>query len=91
MIHDWEQCFRMMMVQFGDLEVYHARRYDRWNDPTNHLIECQDLWESQPKDESGPCFYSHSGRNAKILVCGGRVALDYHPLGGVVCLFRADV
>ena len=40
MIHDWEQCCRLMMVRFGDLEVYHAGRYDRQNDPTSHLIEC---------------------------------------------------
>ena len=39
----------------------------------------------------GPCFRSHSGRNADILVCGDRVAQDYHHLGGVVCLFCVDV
>ena len=39
----------------------------------------------------GPRFYSHSGRNAKILVCGSRVAQNYHHLGGVVCLFCIDV
>ena len=27
-IHDWEQCQRLMMVHFGDIEFYHARRYD---------------------------------------------------------------
>ena len=39
------------MVHFGDLEVYHAGRYDGRNDTTNHLIEFQVLWASQPKDE----------------------------------------
>ena len=39
------------MVHFGDIEVYHARRYDGRNDPTHHLIECQMLWISQPRDE----------------------------------------
>ena len=40
-----------MMVHFGDLEVYHAGRYDGWNDPTSHLIECYILWASRPRDE----------------------------------------
>ena len=40
-----------MMACFGDVEVYHAVRYDGQNDPTGHLIECQTLWASQPKDE----------------------------------------
>ena len=51
MIHDWEQCHRLMMVYFGDVEVYHARRYDGRNYPTSHLIECQMLWTSWPRDE----------------------------------------
>ena len=40
MIHGWKQCKRLMMVHFGDSEVYHAGRYDGQNDPTHHLIEC---------------------------------------------------
>ena len=51
MIHDWEQCRRLMMVHFGDLEFYHAGIYDGWNDPTGHLIECHTLWASRPRDE----------------------------------------
>ena len=51
MIHDWEQCQRLMMVHFGDIEVYHAGRYDGQNDPVSHLIECQTLWTSRPRDE----------------------------------------
>ena len=51
MIHDWEQCHRLMMVHFGDLEVYHVGRYDGKNDPTSHLIECYNLWALQPKHE----------------------------------------
>ena len=43
MIHDWEQCHRLMMVCFGDSEVYRARRYDGWNDPTGHLIKFHTL------------------------------------------------
>ena len=27
-IQNWEQCRRLMMVRFGDINVYHARRYD---------------------------------------------------------------
>ena len=51
MIHDSEQCRRLMVVLFGDLEVYHAGRYDGWNDSTGHLIECQTLWALRPRDE----------------------------------------
>ena len=39
------------MVCLGDLEVYHAGRYDGRNDPASHLMECQALWASQPKDD----------------------------------------
>ena len=46
MIHDWEQCRRLMMVCFGDSEVYHVWRYDGHNDPTNHLMEFHALWAS---------------------------------------------
>ena len=37
-IHDWEQCQRLMMVLFGDVEVYHDGRYDGQNDLSSHLI-----------------------------------------------------
>ena len=39
------------MVHFGDIEVYHARRYHGRNGPTHHLIECQLIWTSRPRDE----------------------------------------
>ena len=51
MIHDWEQCHQLMMVRFGDIEVYHAGRYEGRNDPTSHLIGCQTLWTSRIIDE----------------------------------------
>ena len=50
-IHGRGHCQRLMMVRFSYLEVYHARRYDGWNDPTNHLMEFQALWASRPNDE----------------------------------------
>ena len=50
-IHEWAQCRRLMMVRFGDSEIYHAGRYDGQNDPTSHLMECHALWVSRPKDE----------------------------------------
>ena len=40
-----------MKIHFGNTEDYHARRYDGKNIPRDHIIECQTLWESQPKDE----------------------------------------
>ena len=40
-----------MIVRFGETEVYHTGKYDGWNDPSVHLMECQTLWESWPKDE----------------------------------------
>ena len=51
MFHELKQCHRLMMVHFGDTEVYHAGRYDGRNDPTHHFIECQTLWTSRPRDE----------------------------------------
>ena len=57
MIHDWEQHHRLMMVLFGDVEVYHAGRYDKRNDPTSHLIECQNLWTSRPRYEWVHTFF----------------------------------
>ena len=39
------------MVCFGNLEVYHAGRYDGWNDTTSHLNKCHTLWASRPRDE----------------------------------------
>ena len=38
-----------MIVLFRDEEVYHAGIYD--GSLGDHLIECQTLWASQPKDE----------------------------------------
>ena len=40
-----------MIDCFGEVEEYHARRYDGKNAFGDHLIKCQDLWESRPKDE----------------------------------------
>ena len=40
-----------MTFHFGNVDAYHAGWYDEWNDPSSHLIECQTLWASQPKDE----------------------------------------
>ena len=40
-----------MTVHFRDIEEYHTRRYDGKNNPGDHLIECQTLLESWPKDE----------------------------------------
>ena len=45
-IHDWGQCQRLMILCFGDSEVYHARRYDGLNDLACHLMECQALLAS---------------------------------------------
>ena len=45
------------MVHFGDVEVYHAGRYDGRNDPASHLIECQTLWTSRPRDEWVHTFF----------------------------------
>ena len=45
-IHGWAQCRRLMMVHFGDLDIYHTSRYDGKNDSTGHLMECQALWAS---------------------------------------------
>ena len=39
------------MVRFGDREIYHAGRYDGQNYLAHHLIECQTLWTSRPRDE----------------------------------------
>ena len=51
MIYDWEQCNRLMIVHFGDVEVYRVGRYDGKNYPSSDLIKCQMLWTSWPKDE----------------------------------------
>ena len=40
-----------MTIYFGYAEVYHAGRYDGKNIHGDHLIECQNLWESRTKDE----------------------------------------
>ena len=40
-----------MTIRFGNTEVYHTGNYDGQNDPINHLMEFQTLWESRPKDE----------------------------------------
>ena len=40
-----------MTFHFGNVEKYHAGRYDGQNDLSDHLIECQTLWELRPKDE----------------------------------------
>ena len=40
-----------MMVFFGDIEVYHAGRYDGRDDPASHLNECHRLWTLQSIDE----------------------------------------
>ena len=50
-IAGWSQCRILMTVHFGDAKVYHAGRYDGWNSLGDHLIECQTLWASRPKDE----------------------------------------
>ena len=36
----WSQCRILMIVFFGDIEVYHDGRYDGWNNTGDHLIEC---------------------------------------------------
>ena len=40
-----------MTFQFGEEEKYHTERYDGWYDPGYHLIACQAMWNSIPKDE----------------------------------------
>ena len=40
-----------MTIRFGDAEVYHVGWYDEQNSIGDHLIECENLWASQPKDE----------------------------------------
>ena len=40
-----------MTVCFRNTEEDHIGRYDGWNDPSGHLMECQTLWASRPKDE----------------------------------------
>ena len=40
-----------MLVCFSDSETYPAGRYDGRTNPTSHLLECQALWASRPKDE----------------------------------------
>ena len=37
---------QLMIVRFGNTEVYHAWRYDGQNDPSGHLMECKTLWAS---------------------------------------------
>ena len=46
-----------MTVCLGDTKVYHTRKYDGWNDPSSHLMECQTLWASRPKDEWMHSFF----------------------------------
>ena len=45
-ITGWAQCQPLMIVLFGDIEVYHTGKYDGWNVPRSHLMECQTLWAS---------------------------------------------
>ena len=45
-INGWVQCQWLMIVLFGNTEVYHTGKYDGRNDPSIHLMECQKLWES---------------------------------------------
>ena len=56
-IHEWAQLRQFMMVHFGDSEIYHIGKYDGQSDPTSHLMECQALWASRPKDEWVHAFF----------------------------------
>ena len=46
-----------MTVHFGNIEEYHIRWYDGQNYLGDHLIQCQTLWESWPKDEWVHAFF----------------------------------
>ena len=39
-ITGWSQCQRLMIIQFGDAELYHAGKYDGQSSPKDHLTEC---------------------------------------------------
>ena len=44
------------MVHLGDVDVYHAGRYDGRDDPASNLNECQRLWTLHPKYECVHAF-----------------------------------
>ena len=50
-INGWLQCHKLMKFHFGEAEQYQAERYDGQNDHSDHMIACQTMWVSQPKDE----------------------------------------
>ena len=45
-ITGWMKCHRLMIVHFGTTEVDHTGKYHGNNDPNNHLVERQTLWET---------------------------------------------
>ena len=46
-----------MKVHFGNAKEYHVGRDNGRNNHGDHLIECQTLWELQPKDEWVHAFF----------------------------------
>ena len=77
-----------MMACFVDVEVYHAGRYDGGNDPANHLIECQTLWTSYPRDEWVDDFFHTLEEMPRSWYVAAELC---RTITGVVSLFCANV